>query len=144
MAENEGQARLSIPRREVAEFCKRHHIKKLSLFGSVLREDFRPDSDIDVLVEFEPGRTPGFLGLAAMELELSKLCGGRRVDMRTAEELSRYFRQDVVWEAEVQFAQGCRSSPATHAGCRSRSHFLLHGQIAECVGRGQDAGALAG
>ena len=106
MAENRGQARLLIPRREVAEFCQRHHIKKLSLFGSVLREDFRPDSDIDVLVEFEPGRTPGFLGLAAMEFELSKLFGGRRVDMRTAEELSRYFRQDVVREAEVQFAQG--------------------------------------
>ena len=106
MAENKGQARLSIPRREVAEFCQRHHIKKLSLFGSVLREDFRPDSDIDVLVEFEPGRTPGFLGLVAMEFELSKLFGGRRVDMRTAEELSRYFRQDVVREAEVQFAQG--------------------------------------
>jgi predicted nucleotidyltransferase len=106
MAEERLHPRLSISRLQVPEFCRRHHIKKLSLFGSVLRDDFRPDSDIDVLVEFEPGHTPGFLGLARMEIELSKLFGGRKVDMRTPEDLSRYFRQDVVTAAEVQFVQG--------------------------------------
>lgn len=105
MAEDRLHSRLFVSRLQVAEFCRKHHIKKLSLFGSVLRDDFRPDSDIDVLVEFEPGHTPGFLGLAGMEIELSKLFGGRKIDMRTPEDLSRYFRQDVVTGAEVQFAQ---------------------------------------
>ena len=97
-------ARIDIPKDSLQTFCKRHHIKKLALFGSVLRSDFRPDSDIDVLVEFEPGHTPGLIRLAEMELELSELFDGRAVDLRTPEDLSRYFRSDVVAEAEVQYA----------------------------------------
>jgi len=89
---------------EIAEFCRRNHIRRLSLFGSVLRDDFGPESDIDVLVEFEPGQVPGFLALYDMEQELSALAGGRTVDLRTAEDLSRYFRDDVVAHAEVQYA----------------------------------------
>jgi len=96
------QPRFTISRGRLAEFCRRHHIVKLSLFGSVLRPDFRPDSDIDVLVEFEPGYTPGF-AIIAMENELSKILG-RRVDLRTPKDLSRYFREQVVREAQVQYA----------------------------------------
>ena len=97
-------ARIAVDRDAIAEFCRRHHIRKLAFFGSVLRDDFRPDSDVDVLVEFEPGHTPGFIRLAGMEFELSDLLGGRKVDMRTPEDLSRYFRNDVVASAEVQYA----------------------------------------
>lgn len=91
---------------ELAEFCRRNHILKLSLFGSVLREDFRPDSDMDVLVVFEEGYTPGFFGLSRMEEELSKLLGGRKVDLRTPQDLSRYFREEVLASAEIQYARG--------------------------------------
>lgn len=97
---------VSVPRDRIAEFCQKHHIRKLALFGSVLRDDFRPDSDIDVLVEFESGHVPGLLGLARMERELSALFGHRKVDMRTAEDLSRYFRDQVLATAAVQYAQG--------------------------------------
>lgn len=89
----------------IAAFCRRHHIRRLSLFGSVLRDDFQPGSDVDVLVEFEPGHVPGFLGLAAMEHEISALLSGRTVDLRTPQDLSRYFRAEVIAEAEVQYAQ---------------------------------------
>lgn len=95
--------RFAIAQEKLAEFCRRHHIKKLSLFGSVLRDDFGPDSDIDVLVEFEVGHVPGF-GIIAMEDELSRLAG-RRVDLRTAGDLSRYFREQVVREAQVEYAE---------------------------------------
>jgi predicted nucleotidyltransferase len=87
----------------IAEFCRRHRIRRLALFGSVLRDDFGPTSDVDVLVEFEPDGTPGLLGLARMELELSRLLG-RRADIRTAEDLSRYFRSEVLAGAQVQYA----------------------------------------
>ena len=97
--------RIDLPQDIIADFCYRHHIRRLSLFGSVLREDFRPDSDVDVLVEFEQGCEPGFFGLARMERELSGLLGGRKVDLRTPEDLSRYFRDDVLAEAEVRYAQ---------------------------------------
>lgn len=97
-------ARIPIPQHQVAEFCRRHHIRRLSLFGSVLRDDFSPSSDVDVLVEFEPDQVPGFLGLARMERELSALLGGRKVDLRTPEDLSRYFRSRVVASAELQYA----------------------------------------
>jgi len=97
---------IDVPRHRLAEFCRRHQIRTLSLFGSVLREDFRPDSDIDVLVEFEDGHVPGLLGIARMERELSEILGGRKVDLRTPEDLSRYFRQEVLAKAEVQYAQG--------------------------------------
>lgn len=97
--------RPAIPKNLIAEFCRRHHIRKLSIFGSYLREDFRPDSDIDFLVEFEPGHVPGLMRLAGMERELSELLGGRKVDLRTARDLSRYFRDRVVASAEVQYAE---------------------------------------
>jgi predicted nucleotidyltransferase len=96
--------RLPIDRDALAEFCQRHHIRRLSLFGSVLKGTARPDSDIDLLVEFEPGKAPGLLELAGMEIELSQRLGGRRVDLRTPEDLSRYFRDDVLRTAEVQYA----------------------------------------
>lgn len=89
---------------QLAQICRRYHIRKLSLFGSVLAGTARPDSDIDLLVEFESGRAPGLLGLAAIEAELSGLLGGRRVDLRTAQDLSRHFREDVIRTAEVQYA----------------------------------------
>lgn len=98
--------RMNIPREKIAKFCKQNYICKLSLFGSVLREDFSPDSDVDVLVEFKPGRGPGFFGLARMERELSAILGGRKVDLRTPQELSRYFRDEVLLSAEVQYAEG--------------------------------------
>jgi hypothetical protein len=97
-------AHIAIPKEWVAAFCRRNGIARLSLFGSVLRDDFRPDSDVDVLVEFEPGARVGFFDMARMEDELSSLLG-RKVDLRTPEELSRYFRADVLAHAEVQFAQ---------------------------------------
>ena len=106
-AEKVGQmnSHLPISKTELAEFCRTHGIRRLSIFGSALREDFGPESDVDVLVEFAPDRIPGLLGLASLEKELSTLFGGRKVDLRTPEDLSRYFRQDVLEAAEVQYAQ---------------------------------------
>ncbi len=97
---------INIPQDQIAEFCRRHHIRRLAVFGSALRPDFDEDSDIDILVEFEPHQSPGLFGIARMERELSTLLGGRKVDLRTPEDLSRYFRQRVLQEAEVQYAQG--------------------------------------
>jgi predicted nucleotidyltransferase len=97
-------SRLPLDREALAELCRRHSIRRLSLFGSVLKGTARPDSDVDLLVEFEPGAIPGLLGMAAIEAELSGLLGRRRVDLRTAQELSRYFRDEVECTAEVQFA----------------------------------------
>lgn len=94
--------RLPIPRDKIEAFCVRHHIRKLSLFGSILTPRFRPESDVDVLVEFEPGRVPGYFGLAEMEMELSDLLG-QKVDLRTSGELSRYFRDEVLASAAVQY-----------------------------------------
>jgi uncharacterized protein len=88
----------------LAALCRRHGIHRLSLFGSVAKGTARPDSDVDLLVEFAPEATPSFLDMAAIELELSAMLGGRRVDLRTAQELSRYFRGDVVLSALVQYA----------------------------------------
>ena len=96
---------LNIPKEKIAEFCKRNHIRKLSLFGSILRGDFKPDSDIDLLVEFHPEHVPGFIRLAGMEIELTQMLG-RKVDLRTSQDLSRYFRDDVLNSAEVQYAEG--------------------------------------
>ena len=98
-------AQLSVPRDDLAAFCREHGIKRLAVFGSALRDDFGPESDVDVLVEFEPDRIPGLLGVAGLELELSRLFSGRKVDLRTPEDLSSYFRQEVLATAEVQFAQ---------------------------------------
>lgn len=99
--DNSAKLHISVPQDKIRKFCQRHHIRKLSLFGSVLRDDFRPDSDVDVLVEFEPGFTPGF-EIVAMENELSEILG-RKVDLRTPKDLSKYFREQVVREAKVQY-----------------------------------------
>jgi len=95
---------ITLPHDEIAGFCKRNHIRKLSLFGSVLRDDFRPDSDVDVLVEFEEGCVPGLLRLVGMKNELSIIIG-REVDLRTPEDLSRYFREEVVTSAQVEYVE---------------------------------------
>ena len=95
-----------LPKEHIADFCRRRHIRRLAIFGSALRSDFNESSDIDILVEFEPEHSPGLFGMARMERELSGLLGGRKVDLRTPEDLSRYFRQEVLNEAEVQYAQG--------------------------------------
>ena len=97
--------KLAIPKDQSAEFCKKNFIRRLSIFGSALRDDFTPDSDVDVLVEFDHLHIPELIRLAGMEIELSEIIG-RKVDLRTAQELSRYFRQEVVESAELQYAQG--------------------------------------
>ena len=89
---------------QIASFCRQHHIKKLSFFGSVLRDDNRADSDLDLLVEFKPGHVPGFFGIAHLERELAELFGVTEMDLRTPEDLSRYFRDEVLASAEVQYA----------------------------------------
>ncbi len=96
--------RLPLDHEILARLCRRHYIRRLSLFGSLLRGEGRPDSDVDLLVEFEPGKAPGLLGLAVIEAELSSLLGERRVDLRTAQDLSRHFRSEVIRTAEVQYA----------------------------------------
>ncbi len=92
---------LPVSPEEIAGFCRKHRIRKLALFGSVLREDFGPESDVDVLVEFEPGQRLGFAFFGVQE-ELSELLG-RQVDLNTVEDLSRYFRDEVVRNAVVIF-----------------------------------------
>ncbi len=96
---------ISVSKDALAAFCQEHGITRLAIFGSALREDFGPASDIDLLVEFEPDRVPGLLELAGLELGLSAVFGGRKVDLRTPEDLSPYFRQEVLDTAEVQYAQ---------------------------------------
>jgi hypothetical protein len=96
---------INIAKEKIADFCRRHFISRLAIFGSALRDDFGPDSDIDILVEFIPGHTPGFFRLFDMEEELSAIFGGRKVDLRTPNDLSRYFRDEVVATAEVQYAK---------------------------------------
>ena len=96
---------LEISKEKIAEFCKKNHIRRLSLFGSVQRGDFRQDSDIDLLVEFHSEHIPGLIRLAGMEIELTQLLGCK-VDLRTPQDLSRYFRDEVLNSAEVQYAEG--------------------------------------
>jgi uncharacterized protein len=98
------QPEISIPKDKIAEFCRKYHITKLSLFGSVLGKDFGAESDIDVLVEFEPAHTPG-LALITMQEELSKILGARRVDLVTLKFLNRRIRSKVESEAVIQYAQ---------------------------------------
>ncbi len=95
---------IRIPKDKIAEFCQRYHIRKLALFGSVLRDDFEPGSDVDVLVEFTPGYVPGF-SFFAIQDELSELLD-RRIELHTPKFLSRYFRDKVEAEAEIQYAEG--------------------------------------
>ncbi len=99
------KAHLRIEDAVLARFCATHHVARLALFGSVLEGRDRADSDVDLLVEFEPGFEPGLIGLAEMEAALSALLGGRTVDLRTPGDLSRYFRDDVIRRAEAQFAR---------------------------------------
>jgi uncharacterized protein len=97
---------IKMPHEKIAEFCKRNHIRRLSLFGSALKGELRKDSDIDLLVEFHVDEAPSLFDLARMERELSKLLRGRKVDLRTPNELSRYFRDEVLSAASVQYAEG--------------------------------------
>ncbi len=93
--------RVQVDREAIEKFCRRHHIQRLAFFGSVLRDDFRPESDVDVVVEFEPLHVPG-LAFFEMQDELSRILG-RAVDLHTPQFLSRYFRDRVMAEAEVQY-----------------------------------------
>jgi predicted nucleotidyltransferase len=103
----------------LAALCRRYHIRRLSLFGSTLKGTNRPDSDVDLLVEFEPGATPGLLTMAQIEIDLSVLLDGRKVDLRTAGDLSRYFRDEVVRTAEPQFDARSRNPHPPHdRGCK--------------------------
>lgn len=96
--------RIEVSKEEIAAFCRRHHIRKLAFFGSVLRDDFTPESDVDVLVEFESDARVGLIGFAGIENELSRLIG-RKVDLNTAGFLSLYFRDEVLREAEIAYEQ---------------------------------------
>jgi predicted nucleotidyltransferase len=95
------RARIPVDREEIAEFCRKNHIRRLAFFGSVLRDDFGPDSDVDVLVEFETGHVPG-LAFIRLEQELSTLLGGRRVDLVTPKFLNERIRDRVLRDAEIQ------------------------------------------
>jgi hypothetical protein len=97
-----GRAQIRIPKDQIAEYCKRNQVRRLSLFGSVLREDFGPDSDVDVLVEFEPGTRIGLIRLSGLEIELGKIVG-RKVDLNTPGFLSKYYRDEILTEADVQY-----------------------------------------
>ena len=94
---------VNLPLEQIAELCRQHHIRRLALFGSILSDEFRPDSDVDVLVEFEPGKTPGLV-FFGIEAELTDLIG-RRVDLNTANSLSRYFREEILAEAKTIYAE---------------------------------------
>ena len=96
------QPKINIPKKEISKFCRRHSIRRLALFGSVLRDDFRSASDVDILVQFEPGHIPGLIRMAGMEKELTELLKCK-VDLRTPAELSPYFRNEVLKTAEVQY-----------------------------------------
>jgi uncharacterized protein len=96
------EVRISIPKDKIADFCKQNQVRRLSLFGSILREDFGPDSDIDILVEFEPGTRMGLIRLSGLEIELGKIIG-RKVDLNTPGFLSKYFRDQILAEADVQY-----------------------------------------
>jgi predicted nucleotidyltransferase len=97
-----GQMKVRLPKDKIADFCRRHHIRKLAVFGSVAHGDSRPDSDLDILVEFEPGHVPG-LAFFGVKQEFSELLG-RQVGLNTPQFLSPYFRDEVLAEAEVQYA----------------------------------------
>lgn len=91
-----------MPKNAMIAFCRRNHIRKLSVFGSATRGELGPESDLDILVEFEPDHTPGLFSIVRMEMELSETLG-RKVDLRTPEDLSPYFRDEVMASAELQY-----------------------------------------
>ena len=96
------ESKISIPKNQIADFCKQNQICRLSLFGSILRKDFGPDSDVDILVEFEPGTRIGLIRLSGLEIKLSKIVG-RKVDLNTPGFLSKYYREQILAEATVQY-----------------------------------------
>ncbi len=96
------KSKLNIPQKEIADFCRANRIRRMALFGSVLRDDFTPSSDVDVLVEFDAGARVGMIRLAALEMELSRLLG-HKVDLNTPGFLSKYYRDHIMSEAEVQY-----------------------------------------
>lgn len=98
--------RVNLTKEQIADFCQRNHIRKLAFFGSVLRDDFRPDSDVDILVDFDPEAKIGLFDVARIQRQLSSLIGGRKVDLCTPGDLSIYFRDRVLTEAEVQYERG--------------------------------------
>lgn len=98
------KARIEIPKKRLVEFCLKNQIQRLSLFGSVLSDDFGPESDVDVLVEFKPGTRVGLIRLARLELELGEIIG-RKVDLNTPGFISKYFRTRVMTEREIQYAE---------------------------------------
>ena len=100
------RAKLKLPKNKIDDFCRRHNVRRLALFGSVLGEDFTPESDVDILIEFEPGTRIG-LRFFALQDELSQIVG-RKVDLNTPGFLSKYFRERVMEEAEDQYASGQR------------------------------------
>jgi len=112
-------------RDELAEFCKRNQIRRLALFGSSIRDDFTPESDVDVLVEFEPGARVGLIRLAGLELELGEILG-RKVDLNTPGFLSKYYREQVLSEAEIQYDASRWRCPFT-AYARPRAGGAQHG-----------------
>ncbi len=97
---------LNLDEATVARFCKTHGIRSLALFGSQLKGTARPDSDIDLLVEFFPDARPTLLDLAQIEIDLSQALGGRKVDIRTPQDLSKYFRDEVIQTAQMQYVAG--------------------------------------
>jgi len=99
------KSRIKISKRKIVEFCKRNHIQRLAFFGSILRDDFTSDSDIDILVEFDPIYVPSLFGLVRMEEELSSVFDGHKIDLRTPQDLSRYFRDDVLATAEELYVE---------------------------------------
>ncbi len=105
------RARIQVPRERIAEFCRRHHIRRLAFFGSVLRDDFTPDSDVDVLVEFEPGKTPG-LAFFRMQDELSEILG-RRVDLNTPNGPLRFHEDAAFFRETVNFTAAQTSNGAS-------------------------------
>ncbi len=98
--------RIGVSEPELAAFCEKHHIVKLSVFGSAVRDVLRPESDVDVLVRFDPQHVPGYLRLFEIEEELASLFGGRKIEMVTEKFLDPRIRDDVVAEAEVQYVEG--------------------------------------
>jgi len=96
------RSKIQIPKERIAEFCRRHRIRNLSLFGSVLRDDFKPGSDVDILVEFEPGTRVGLIRLTGIEFELSEILG-HKVDLNTPGFISKYFRDRILAEREIQY-----------------------------------------
>lgn len=99
---NKLQQNIQIPEAAIEAFCRRHHVRQLAFFGSVLSDQFRSDSDVDILIEFDPDHIPGLIGFLSMEMELAKLMG-RKVDLNTPQSISPYFRDQVTKEANVAY-----------------------------------------